>query len=135
MHGLVPGDFLSAVICNDLFGAVGHADSANIKHLPAYVRFFYNVAPAQCWGSADEMRYWKRVGGWNGLMTVDEKYPTEGGLCVVCVDRNECPIPKLIKDKTMAIDKPELDKDGNVAWCFVHEIDEDLEEATNDSEE
>ena len=57
-YGLEPGDFLSAVICNDLTKAVSHADDTNIKNIPAYVGYFYNQAPSACWGSREKMEKW-----------------------------------------------------------------------------
>jgi hypothetical protein len=54
----IPGDFLQAVICNNLSEAVGRADDENIRNLPAYVNFFYNHAPFQCWGSSEKMVKW-----------------------------------------------------------------------------
>jgi len=57
-YGIPPGGFLSAVICNDLRGAVGKADDINIKNLPAYVAYFYNEAPGNCWGSSEIMDSW-----------------------------------------------------------------------------
>ena len=56
--GIMPGSFLTAVICNDLQGAVGAADSENIHNLPAYVSWFYNEAPHNCWGSKERMHAW-----------------------------------------------------------------------------
>ena len=53
-----PGDFLSAVICNDLKEACGRADDENLQNLPAYVAWFYNCAPIQCWGSYEQMKEW-----------------------------------------------------------------------------
>lgn len=55
---IAPGGFLTAVICNDLSGAVGRADNTNLKNLPAFVGYFYNEAPATCWGSIDKMNAW-----------------------------------------------------------------------------
>ena len=57
-HGIPPGDFLTAVICNDLKEAIGRADDENIKNIPAYVAYFYNEAPAPCWGSIELMQSW-----------------------------------------------------------------------------
>ena len=57
-QGIPPGDFLRAVICNDLSGAVGRADDENIRNLPAYVAYFYNEAPGTCWGSIAKMVAW-----------------------------------------------------------------------------
>lgn len=41
-----PGSFLTAIICNDLRGAVGNADSVNLPLLKTYVQWFYNCCPA-----------------------------------------------------------------------------------------
>lgn len=53
-----PGEFLTAVICNDLKGAIWHADAINLANLPAFVGYFYNEAPAGCWGSSKIMKRW-----------------------------------------------------------------------------
>lgn len=57
-EGIPPGDFLTAIICNDLKEAVGRADEENVANLPAFVSFFYNHAPSTCWGSTERMRAW-----------------------------------------------------------------------------
>lgn len=59
-HGLNPGHFLSAVIDNDLAEAVGRADDQNLRNLPAFVGYFYNEAPAACWGSKEKRIEWVR---------------------------------------------------------------------------
>lgn len=59
-YGIPPGDFLTAIICNDLTGAVGRADDENLVNIPAYVAYFYNFAPRPCWGSVDKMKDWIR---------------------------------------------------------------------------
>ena len=53
-----PGKFLSAVIKNDLRGAIDMADDQNIQNLPAYVAFLYNHAPISCWGSEENFNKW-----------------------------------------------------------------------------
>jgi hypothetical protein len=58
-HGIPPGDFLMAVLCNNLKEAVACADDTNVNLLPAYVSFFYNDAPSQCWGSPEKVLAWK----------------------------------------------------------------------------
>jgi hypothetical protein len=63
-HGVYPGDFLTAVLENDLKEAVGRADDANLQCLPAYVGYLYNEAPGLCWGTPERVRNWvgtKRV--------------------------------------------------------------------------
>ena len=62
-EGIEPGGFLSAVIKNDLVNAIGRADSINKEHLEDIVRWFYNYAPADCWGSEENMREWIKRGG------------------------------------------------------------------------
>ena len=57
-----PGNFLSAVIRNDLRDACGLADDENLTNLPAYVAYFYNEAPSICWGSQAKMVAWLTVG-------------------------------------------------------------------------
>jgi len=57
-EGLEPGDFLTAVIQNDLFGAVNWADDENLRNLPAFVCYFYNEAARGSWGSKEGMAYW-----------------------------------------------------------------------------
>lgn len=56
--GIYPGGFLTAVIENNLKEAVGRADDENVRNLPAYVAYFYNEAPAGCWGSEEIAGLW-----------------------------------------------------------------------------
>jgi hypothetical protein len=56
--GILPGDFLVAVITNDLKEAVGRADDENVQLIPLYVRWFYNQAPSPCWGLPKRLREW-----------------------------------------------------------------------------
>ena len=67
VHGIPPGDFLSAVISNDLFEAIGRADDKNIKRIDAFVKYFYMEAPAQSHGSERDVERWIERGGLNGL--------------------------------------------------------------------
>ena len=53
-----PGHFLTAVLENKLVEALGHADSTNIRNLPAYVSFLYNHVPSSCWGSPVKVEAW-----------------------------------------------------------------------------
>jgi hypothetical protein len=54
-HGIQPGSFLTAVICNDLRSAVSYADDENIANIPAYIGYLSNEAPIGCWGSYEAM--------------------------------------------------------------------------------
>ena len=57
-YGIKPGDFLTAIIRNDLKEAVGRADEENMRNLPAYVAYFYNEVPSPAWGSKEKMEAW-----------------------------------------------------------------------------
>lgn len=58
VEGRPPGDFLRAVLENDLKDACGRADHINLRALPEYVRFLYNHAPAPSWGSPEKVQQW-----------------------------------------------------------------------------
>ena len=55
------GHFLTAVICNDLSAAISRADLDNLRNLAAVSAWFYNHAPAACWGSPEKYRAWLEV--------------------------------------------------------------------------
>jgi len=63
VHGVEPGEFLRACLCNDLFGAVGKADSSNKANLPAIAQFIYNRIPRECYGSSERVDAWIADGG------------------------------------------------------------------------
>lgn len=50
-HKVPTGSFLEAVLSNDLFDAVGRADSANIKQIDEIVKYIFNELPSNCWGN------------------------------------------------------------------------------------
>ena len=57
-RGIIPGDFLQAVICNNLKESFNRADDINITRMLDIVDFFYNEAPFLCWGSEEKMYKW-----------------------------------------------------------------------------
>lgn len=57
-HGIAPGDFLTAVIRNDLGASFACADERNIEAMRDIVTFFWTEAPAGSWGSREHMSYW-----------------------------------------------------------------------------
>ena len=73
-HGIPPGSFCVAVLCNDLSGAVLRADQFNARAIGAIVCWLYNNAPAGSWGSEENYFSWiRRVYGHkliNGLLNV-----------------------------------------------------------------
>ena len=58
-HGIRPGSFLTAVLENNLVGAVSQADDENIRNLPAYVGYLYNEVDSMCWGSVKKVEEWE----------------------------------------------------------------------------
>lgn len=64
-QGILPGDFLQAVICNDLVLAASRADYINQQCLMDYARFLFQ-APSVCWGSQEKMQAWHEQRGLQG---------------------------------------------------------------------
>lgn len=60
IHGIMPGGFLTAVLCNDLFGAFGKADSYNRASLFQITQHIYNNLPRDSWGSKDRVSEYSR---------------------------------------------------------------------------
>jgi hypothetical protein len=56
--GVPLGDFLYAVVTNNLSEAVSRADRDNLFNLPALVIYLYNEAPMDCWGSKESYESW-----------------------------------------------------------------------------
>jgi hypothetical protein len=57
------GHFLTAVVTNDLMGAFGHADFGNLQAMDAIVKWVYNRAPSDCWGSREKVDAWRAQRG------------------------------------------------------------------------
>jgi len=52
------GQFLTAVLSNDLKDACARADNVCQVHLHSLIFFLYNYAPGDCWGSRDKVTAW-----------------------------------------------------------------------------
>lgn len=63
VKGIPPGGFMSAVLANDLFDAVGRADTDSMFELSAIVKMIWNDCPGSCWGDRDAVREWISNGG------------------------------------------------------------------------
>jgi hypothetical protein len=57
-HGLRPGDFLMAVLSNDLMEAIYRADAQNQEDLIEICRYVYNEIPGNCWGNRTRVLDW-----------------------------------------------------------------------------
>lgn len=76
-----PGNFLTAVICNDLRESFGRADPTNIARMFDIVYFFYNETPSACWGSKEKMEKW--------LEGDCEHEWMENGHCKICGESHD----------------------------------------------
>jgi hypothetical protein len=63
MHGIPPGNFLTAVFCNDLTESFARADDVNAAAMHDWVRFIYNCTPSGCHGSPEQFKAWIERGG------------------------------------------------------------------------
>jgi len=61
------GDFLQAVIANNLMEALGRADLNNRRHCFEICQIFYNYAPSSCHGDKERYRNWVTRGGIEGI--------------------------------------------------------------------
>ncbi len=57
-NGIAPGGFMTAIITNDLRGAIMRADSTNSSVIKEWIWWFQEHAPAACWGSEEKMESW-----------------------------------------------------------------------------
>jgi len=59
LYGIPPGDFLTALLSNDLRRTFEKADDTNVRCIQNYLIFLYNDAPSGCWGSKENFKSWK----------------------------------------------------------------------------
>lgn len=57
-HGVMPGDFLCAVLDNRLFEAVARADEQSLAGLRGITQWLWNYAPSACFGSKEKRVAW-----------------------------------------------------------------------------
>lgn len=60
-NGIPTGDFLYAVLTNNLFEAAGRADEGNRYNLAAICEYIYNYIPAPCWGTKEKVAEWLKL--------------------------------------------------------------------------
>jgi hypothetical protein len=71
--GLQPGSFLEAVLSNDLRRAAERADEYNRDNIVNWVTLLYNYVPASCWGSPEKYHQWVDIGGYNGVLKMQQE--------------------------------------------------------------
>jgi hypothetical protein len=65
-NGQPTGDFLRAVLSNDLCEAFARADDENTAIMREYVMWIYNDVPHSAWGSWETVKAWVESGGLRG---------------------------------------------------------------------
>ena len=58
LYGLPPGGFMTAVLTNDLYGAISRADSQNMSRLEDIVRWLQHNAPIDSYGNYENITNW-----------------------------------------------------------------------------
>jgi hypothetical protein len=56
--GTKPGDFMVAVLSNDLVGALERADPINAARIHDWAIWLKWEAPGNCWGSSEKVAAW-----------------------------------------------------------------------------
>lgn len=66
LTGRPVGNYLTAVLENDLLEAVSRGDDASLAGIKGTVQFLYNYSPRNCWGSRAKVSAWMDQGGLAG---------------------------------------------------------------------
>jgi hypothetical protein len=65
-YGVPTGDFLNAVLTNDLVEAFGRADEQNALDMHEIVKYIYNHMPSGCWRTKEKITAWIEHKGLSG---------------------------------------------------------------------
>lgn len=74
-HGQPPGDFLRAVLENNLAEAFGRADTENEQHMREWAQWLYMDVPHAAWGSRECVDSWVAQGGLNAREMIAKVAP------------------------------------------------------------
>jgi len=66
-HGFHPGDFVHAVLLNDLSEAFHHADCENSRDMKEIIQYVRDTVPMVAWCSINNIKRWIKAGGTAGL--------------------------------------------------------------------
>lgn len=80
-HGIPPGGYLTAVLCNDLMDAMGRADLTSRATMFELTSYLYNDTPMNCRGSKERVKEWCESGGLigRGLLKLTDGEPVDFG--------------------------------------------------------
>jgi hypothetical protein len=65
-HGIMTGNFMTALMENDLMEAMGRADDENANNIKSWCIFLYSYAPRGCFGSPERVKMWRSHKGLEG---------------------------------------------------------------------
>lgn len=65
-QGRPVGNFLTALLSNDLMETLARADDINQAALRTWCEFLYNYAPPKCYRSKEAFKTWQAKGGLRG---------------------------------------------------------------------
>lgn len=60
-YGAIPGNFLKALLKNDLCDTINRADSDNLRCMYVWVKWIQNAAPSGCYGSVEKFDAWEKA--------------------------------------------------------------------------
>ena len=72
LHGLKPGQFLTALLYNDLLETFARADNTNHDAVHDWLKWLYNCCPGNSYGSAERVAEWIAHEGLDGVEFSDE---------------------------------------------------------------
>lgn len=72
-NGTKKGDFLMALLTNNLKESFGRADAENLRCMETWVQFLRWELPSACHGSVLNVRNWIEMGGEAGQARLDAK--------------------------------------------------------------
>jgi hypothetical protein len=76
-RGVPTGDFLKAILTNNLVEAYKLADDINFGRIADYAKFLYWECPSLAWGSEEKVATWTAHGGLMGLIPTKEQNDNE----------------------------------------------------------
>jgi len=82
-NGIMPGDFLTALLENDLVHSFGLADETNLTAMRTWVEWLYMECPGGAWGSEDNIRKWCDARRERAAAQVDEPTAQESRLAAL----------------------------------------------------
>ena len=66
-YGILPGHFLTAILCNDLRNTCHYANAYNESIISEIVKFCWDILPPQSWGDPELVKKWVNHSGFEGL--------------------------------------------------------------------